>query len=75
MMTIEEMRVELYERARVYVAEMQPSHAPEVIVKHAHDGVDAMINSRIAAGEDEKTALEYALGQDIKKLITVIIAQ
>ncbi len=69
------MREELYERARVYVTEAQPNHNSEVIAKFAKDGVDAMINSRIAAGEDEKAALEYALKQEIKKLITVIIAQ
>jgi len=74
-MTKEEMREELYERARVYVTEVQPSHSQEVITKFARDGVDAMINSHIAAGEDEEAVLEYALKQEIKKLITVIIAQ
>jgi len=74
-MTTEEMREELYNRARVYVAEAQRDQNPEFISKYAQDGVDAMINSHIAAGVDEAVALEKALKQDIKKIITVIIAQ
>jgi len=73
-MTAEEMREELYKRARAYVAEAQPDHNPEFIARFAHDGVDAMINSHIAAGKDETEALEHALKQDIKKVITVIIS-
>jgi hypothetical protein len=74
-MTTEEMKAELYERARAYVAEVRPDYTPEAMARYAHDGVDAMINSRVAAGEDETAALEYAMGRDIKKLITVVIAQ
>jgi hypothetical protein len=72
-MTTEEMRAELYERARAYVASVRPEYTPDTMAKYAHDGVDAMINARMTSGEDEKTALENALGQDIKKLITVVI--
>jgi len=75
MKTAEEMREELYERARAYVAEAQPGYSSDVIAAYARNGVDAMVNSHIAAGEDETTALEYALKQDIKKLITVVIAE
>jgi len=75
MMTASEMRAQLYERARAYVADMQPDYGQEAITRYAHDGVDAMINARITAGADETAALEHALGQDIRKLITVVMAQ
>jgi len=75
MTTTEEMRVELYKRAREYVTEVSPGYGQEVITRHARDGVDSMINAAITAGADERTALENALGQNIRKLITVVITQ
>jgi len=72
-MTADEMKAELYERARVYMAQAHPEYDSEAIASHARHGVDAMINARITAGEDEAKALEYAIGCDIKKLITVVV--
>ena len=72
-MTNEEMREELYKRAGAYLAEGHPNYTQEAIVMHARNAVDAMVNSHIAAGEDETTALEYAVKQDIKKLVTVVV--
>jgi len=74
MATAEEMKADLYERARAYVAEVHPGYSSDAASKQAHNAVDAMINSHIAAGEDETAALEYAVGRDIKKLITVVLA-
>jgi len=72
-MTTEEMKEELYERARVYMAAAHPNYDAMTIAGHAQRGVDAMINAHITAGEDETATLEYALKQDIKKLITVVV--
>jgi len=72
-MTADEMKAELYERARIYMAEAHPNYDAVTIAGHAQHGVDAMLNARITAGEDELAALEYAIGRDIKKLITVVI--
>jgi hypothetical protein len=74
-MTLEEMREELYRRAGAYVAEARPGYAPDAMAGYARNGVDAMINARVTSGEDEAAALERALGQDIKKLITVVITE
>jgi hypothetical protein len=72
-MTADEMREELYGRARTYLAEGHPEYDPASIVMHARNAVDAMVNSHIAAGVDETAALEYAIKQDIKKLVTVVV--
>jgi len=72
-MTADEMKAVLYERARVYMAEAHPNYDAVTILEHAQHGVDAMINARMTAGEDEMAALEYAVGHDIKKLITVVV--
>ncbi|MDR2694210.1 MAG: hypothetical protein LBB74_08355 [Chitinispirillales bacterium] len=74
MATAEEMKADLYERARAYVAETHPNYGQDAASKQARNAVDAMINSYVAAGEDETAALEYAVGRDIKKLITVVLA-
>ncbi|MDR2591337.1 MAG: hypothetical protein LBC59_00825 [Chitinispirillales bacterium] len=74
MANMEEMRAELYERARKYVAEVHPNYTSDGVAKYAHNAVDAMINSHIAAGVDEAVAIESAMGRDIKKLITVVLA-
>jgi len=74
MATAEEMKADLYERARAYVAEVHPKYTQETAAKYAHNAVDAMINSHIAAGIDEAEAIKIAMGRDIKKIITVVLA-